>query len=123
MSPEHFLSWGNFLTVLITLVIGGGSGGFFVAYQKDRRQAHIDKATTEKADLDLTQQLRQMAKEAVAESVEEMKRQDQRHNKEILELTTKYEDQVEGLTARVELLEKIIREANLPIPPKHEIVR
>jgi hypothetical protein len=122
----------------LTLIIGGGGGGFLVAFLKDRRQVPLDKAASDKAEIDILEQLRQMAKDAVAESVKEMHAQDERHGAEIKRLTennrqeisqlthihseevrvitSRYDEQVLQLERRVQLLEEMLSAHNLSLP-------
>lgn len=108
--------WGSVFLALLFLLLGGGGGGFWVHYRKDKRQVSLDETAARKAEQEVLQQLRNMAKEAVAESIDEMKRQDEKHSKEVLELTSSYDIKVTDLERRVKILEQTLTDAGIPIP-------
>lgn len=80
---------------LVFMLIGGGAGGFVVALRKDRARGKTD-------DVSILNEVRKVARDAVAEVSEDLQHERQRT------------DHLEG---RVEQLTQVLRDAGLDVPP------
>ena len=80
---------------LVFILIGGGAGGFVVALRKDRARGKTD-------DVSILNEVRKVAREAVAEVSKDLQAERRRT------------DRLEG---RVEQLTQVLRDADLTVPP------
>lgn len=80
---------------LVFILIGGGAGGFVVALRKDRTRGKTD-------DVSILNEVRKVAREAVAEVSKDLRAERQRTDR---------------LERRVEQLTDILRDKGIRVPP------
>lgn len=134
--------WTPIIIAALGLLLGGTGGGAIVAWRKDARQAPIDKATAEKADLDadkarleVAAMVEKLANGAVQKADQELEKQEQRHNREMddlrrthrremdelrAELTEKVDGERAWMMRRIGHLEQVMSEGGLTVPPWQE---
>jgi hypothetical protein len=116
------------LVALISALIGAGSGGFIVAWRRDKRQAPLDAEEARKARIDVADMIEKLATRAVERATEqlakqeeearqELREQGERHEVELREQENRHRTEIGRLHQRIEVLEDSVRKAGAEVPP------
>lgn len=118
----------GFIIGIVSLLIGGGTGGFIVAWRRDSRQAPLDEATARKARLEVTELIEQLSEKAVARALAQLERQEQESARKLNALQAdaeqkmamqdiKHGEEINKLHKRITQLEGAMRQGGLAVPP------
>lgn len=116
------------LVALISALIGTGTGGFIVAWRRDKRQAPLDAEAARKARVDVTDLIEKLATRAVERATEQLVRQEEEARQELHEQELRYSAElrqqeerhrveIEKCHHRIEVLENAVRKAGAEVPP------
>lgn len=116
------------IVALITLLIGGGTGGFIVAWRKDVRQIPLDEAATRKAKVEVTLMIEELAERAVAKAKKQLQEQEEEaqrklarvqadSQREIKIVKQKADKEIDKLHKRINQLEVAMKDSGLIVPP------
>ena len=111
------MSGGEYVAViviaLISALVGTGTGGFIVAWRRDRRQAPLDAEAARKARVEVTTLVEELAERAVTRAKEQLAEQEEEAREEL----HAQQLEINRLRARVEVLETAMRNGGLVVPP------
>lgn len=105
------------VAVVITALLGGGAGGFLVAWRKDSRQVPIDEAAARKAELEITKLIDQMATNAVTKAKEQLEWQELQATQKLAKQEEKHGQEISRLHTRINQLETAMRTGGVVVPP------
>jgi hypothetical protein len=116
------------LVALISALIGTGTGGFIVAWKRDKRQVPLDAEAARKARIDVADMIERLATRAVERATEqltkqeeearlELREQEERNAKELRTQEERHRVEIERLHQRIGVLEDAVRKAGAEVPP------
>lgn len=116
------------LAALISALIGAGSGGFIVAWRRDKRQVPLDAEEARKARIDVADMIEALATRAVERATEQLAKQEEearqelreqgdRHEVELREQENRHKVEIGRLHQRISVLEGAVRKAGAEVPP------
>lgn len=125
-------AYANVLIYVLAALFLVGSGGAIVAWRKDWRQAPADRTALRAAEVNLSEAVRKLASDSVADATALMEAQDLRHQTEVQrlidqhrsetaqlreELMRKISSDRDILMRRIRELEQVLTDQRMTVPP------
>ena len=104
------------VVALIAALIGTGTGGFLVAWRKDKRQVPIDVESARKAKLEVTQLIEELSTRAVVKAKEQLETQERQAQKDLAAAEKRHGREIDRLHDRIDQLEDIMKAAGIDVP-------